>query len=340
MATTPTATPTALSSSASALNASTGVGQQTGTESSLSNWAGPYVTEMLGRGQALASQPYQAYTGPLTAGPSALQSQAFQGLAGLSVPGAVGQAATTAGQAATRMGDLSYSPSNITTGQFTSPGVAQQYMNPYLSMALTPQLEEAQRQSQIQNLQNRTALTKAGAFGGGRGALMESEAQRNLQSNLANITGQGYNTAYQQAQQAFTADQARALQAQQAQEQSRQFGAQYGLQGLQGAAQAAATQGQLGSMQNQIQSQNLQSQLGAGAVQRGVEQEGITADIGQFKEERDFPYKQTQYMQSLLQGLPLAAQSYSYSQPSALSNILSQSGGVMSLYDTLFGEKK
>ena len=31
-------------------------GQQTGTESSLSTWAGPYVTEMLGRGQALATR--------------------------------------------------------------------------------------------------------------------------------------------------------------------------------------------------------------------------------------------------------------------------------------------
>jgi hypothetical protein len=44
--------------------ANTGVGQQTGTESSLSNWAGPYVTDMLGRGQALANQDYQAYGGP------------------------------------------------------------------------------------------------------------------------------------------------------------------------------------------------------------------------------------------------------------------------------------
>ena len=62
-------------------------------------------------------------------------------------------------------------------------------------------------------------------------------------------------------------------------------------------------------------------------------------DIAQFKEERDYPYKQVQYMQSLLQGLPLAAQTYSYSQPSALSNILSQSGGIMDLYDRIFGTK-
>ena len=61
------------------------VGQQAGSESSLSTWAGPYVTDMLGRGAALADQPYYAYEGPLTAGASDLQSQAFQGLAGLTV---------------------------------------------------------------------------------------------------------------------------------------------------------------------------------------------------------------------------------------------------------------
>ena len=58
-------------------------GQPLGMESSLSNWAGPYVTDMLGKGKALAQTPYQAYTGPLTAGSSALQNQAFTGLAGL-----------------------------------------------------------------------------------------------------------------------------------------------------------------------------------------------------------------------------------------------------------------
>jgi hypothetical protein len=61
-------------------------GSITGTAESLSSWAGPYVTEMLGRGQALAEMPYQAYQGPLTAGSSQLQQQAYQGLAGLSLP--------------------------------------------------------------------------------------------------------------------------------------------------------------------------------------------------------------------------------------------------------------
>ena len=37
-------------------------------ESSLSSYIGPYVTEMLGRGAGIASEPYQAYMSPLTAG--------------------------------------------------------------------------------------------------------------------------------------------------------------------------------------------------------------------------------------------------------------------------------
>ena len=162
------------------------VGLQTGTESNLSNWAGPYVTEMLGRGQVLASQDYQGYGGPLTAGQSALQGQAFQGLANLTIPTDQMQA--------------------FTPTQFSAAD-AQRLMNPYLQSALNPQIEEARRQSQIQNLANKTAATRAGAFGGSRGALMESENQRNLLQNLAGITGAGYSRAYDQALTQFNAEQ-------------------------------------------------------------------------------------------------------------------------------------
>jgi len=264
--------------------ADTGVGQQTGTESSLSNWAGPYVTDMLGRGQALANQDYQAYGGPLTAGESDLQSTAFQGIAGLSIP-------------TDKMG--AFTPQQFGAQQ------AKDYMNPYLTAALDPQIAEARRQSEIQNLTNRTAATKAGAFGGGRGALMESENQRNLLQNLSGITGKGYSDAYTQAMNQFNVEQGRGQTAQDAANT-------YGLAAL-------------------------QKQGEAGQAQRDIEQQGISADVKEFETQREFPYKQVQYQQSLLQGLPLAAQTYSYSQPSALSNILSQGGGLMDLYDRIFG---
>jgi hypothetical protein len=56
---------------------------------------------------------------------------------------------------------------------------------------------------------------------------------------------------------------------------------------------------------------NLNAQLTAGGTQQGIEQAGVTADQNAFNAERDNPYKMVQYQQSLLQGLPLAAQSYS-----------------------------
>ena len=250
-----------------------------GTSSSLSPWAGPYVTDMLGRGAAIADMPYQAYMGPLTAGPSALQSQAFQGLGSLSIP--------TADQ------------TTFTPASFTAQGVANQYMSPYLQGALEPQIAEAQRQAEIQRVQNAGRLSKAGAFGGGRQAIMESEGQRNLLRNLADITGRGYQTAFEQARQQFNTEQNLGLQA------AQQAG-QYGLQAL-------------------------GAQLGAGATQRGIEQEGIAADIGQFEEERAYPYRQTQFMQSLLQGLPISTQQYQYAQPTGLESFAGGASGILSL---------
>ena len=74
---------------------------------------------------------------------------------------------------------------------------------------------------------------------------------------------------------------------------------------------------------------------GISAVFENLALVGATGAVGRIVrrllEERDFPYKQTQYQQSLLQGLPLAAQSYSYAKPSQLSELLGGSGGLMGL---------
>jgi hypothetical protein len=285
-------------------NASMGI---SGVESNLSNWAGPYVTNMLGQGQALANMPYQAYMGPLTSGESPLQTGAFTTAGSLTTPTSIGNAATTAGGIATKAADLTYKP---TTSAFDATQ-AQTYMNPYLQSSLTPQLEEARRQSQITQQQNAAKMTQAGAFGGSRQAILDAETQRNLGSNLANITGTGYNTAYDKAMAQFNADQARKA-------QENQFGATYGLQGLQTGLQAAQAQGGLGATEASTGLANLNAQLSAGAQQRGIESEGIAADKAQFEEARANPYKMVQYQQSLLQGLPLAAQSYQGIEPSAL----------------------
>jgi len=260
-------------------------GKQTGSSESLANWAGDYVTNMLGKGQALGDEGYNAYMGPLTAGESDLQGQAFQGLGSLSLP-------------TDTMGVGGYQ-----TDQFTGD-IAQQYMNPYLMASLNPQLEEARRQSEIDRVNNASRMTKAGSFGGSRQAVLDAENQRALQSNLAGITGQGYADAYRQGLDQFNVEQDRGMTAQDKTNL-------YGMEGIRA----------LSDM---------------GATQRGIVSESIAAERQQCEEERDFPYKQVQYMQSLLQGLPIEAQQYSYAQPSKLSNLLGTTGGMMELYETLF----
>jgi hypothetical protein len=262
------------------------VGQMTGSSDALAQYAGPYVTDMLGRGAALADQPYYAYEGPLTAGESALQAQAFQGLAGLAAPDTMG----------------AYAP-----GSFTEEGTAQTYMNPYLQQVLDPQLDELRRQAEISRTQQAGKLTRAGAFGGSRQQLAESELTRNLLDKMAGVTGKTYADAFNRAQDQFNIEQKMGQQAQ-------NLANQYGLEAL-----AAQQRG--------------------GDIQRGIEQEGIFADRLQFEEERDFPYKQVQYMQSLLQGLPLEAQQISYAQPSTASNLMGGAGGILELLELLgFGE--
>jgi len=259
------------------------VGQPLSTQGSLADWASPYVTDILGKGKALANQPYQAYSGPLTAGQSGLQTQAFQGLGALTVPTA-------------QMG-------GFTPTSFTSGTTAQDYMSPFMSAALEPQIAEAQRQAEIQRVQNASRLGKAGAYGGSRQAIMESEGQRNLLRNLADIYGTGMQQAYTQGMGQFNTEQDRARQAQ-------EMTNRYGLEAL--AAQ----------------------QVGGG-LQRDIESQGIAADYAQFREERDFPYKQVQYQQSLLQGLPISKQETTYIEPSDLSTGLGYLDMLAELYKAI-----
>ena len=307
------------------------VGSPLSTTGSLSDWASPYVTRMLGKGEALSNQPYQAYSGPLTAGPSNLQTQAFQGIAGLTVPSNMGgfnpQSFTGAGYAAPTAENTANSDGmaavfagadptaqQAMAGQYegtytpASDNTVQQYMTPYLQGALQPQYDAANRQALIsaQNLQSQYG--KAGAYGGGRQAVAEAELQRGLLDRMAGITGTGYQNAFNQAQSQFNTEQSRDMSAQ--------------------------------NLTNQFGLAALGAQQGAGALERGIEQEGIGADYAQFTEERDNPYKQVQYQQSLLQGLPIETQKMDYIGQSDLAEALGIGGTMAEIYRTIFPAKK
>jgi hypothetical protein len=166
-------------------------------------------------------------------------------------------------------------------------------------------LDELRRQTDLARIEQAGRLSRAGAYGGGRQAVMESELDRTYLDKAAQVTGKGYMDAYTQAAQQFNAEQAR-------QQSAQELANLYGIQAL-------------------------GKQADLGAAQRAIEGEGIAADIKQFEQELAFPLKQVTYMQGLLQGLPLASQDYTYAQPSQLEQSLYGSAGVSQLYNKLFG---
>ena len=273
--------------------------------STLSEYAGPYVTSMLGKAEALSEQPYSVYQGPMTAGESGLQSKVFQGLGNLSFPSQLGQTfSSTGAYQPPSMTPGAYMPGAIGTGAGATPtgtppvgqtqptGIAAQYMNPYLQSVLNPQLEELRRQSQI-NLQPGLAkMTQAGGYGGGRQAIMESEANRNLLQEQNKTIGTGYANAYDKAMGQFNTE-----------------------------------QGQARTLADMLS--------GAGAQQRGIEQEGITADYNEFLAQRDYPQKMLQFQQSMLQGLPISTVSNQAAQQSGIGQLSSTVGGLGNILESL-----
>lgn len=265
-----------------------GVPLDTSKTSTLSPWAGDYVTNFLGQGAALANAPQQIYGGPLTAGASNLQQQGFAGISDVAAGG--------------------FQPTTFTSGTFGT-AEANKYMNPYLTSALQPQIDEARRQSQITQQQNAAKMTQAGAFGGSRGAIMDAETQRALGANLANITGTGYNTAYDKAMAQFNAEQGRGLDTQKATEESRRYSADYGLK-------------------------SLSDLMSAGQTQRDIEQQGITADKTQFEQQQAYPFNMVEFQRKLVEGLPIGASTTAVNQD-AISKMQSDVAGLASLYKTL-----
>jgi len=280
--------------------------------STLSEYAGPYVTDMLGKAQAISNTPYQTYQGPMTAGESSLQNKMFQGLGGLNFPSQLGQSfssssayqppgmapntfanqpiGTGAGAAqGTGTGTGTGTLGTGGNGTNATTGIAQQYMNPYLQSVLQPQLEELRRQSQINAQPGLAKMTQAGGYGGGRQAIMESENNRNLLQAQNQAIGTGYSNAYDKAMQQFNTEQG--------------------------------------------QAKTLADLMGtAGAQQRGIEQEGITADYNEFLAQRDYPQKQVQFLQSMLQGLPISTVS---NVPQSQTGAQQAVGGMTSVYQML-----
>jgi hypothetical protein len=245
------------------------------------------------------------------------------------------------------------------------PNAVQGYMNPYLQASLNPQLAEIQRQYDITGQQEQSAAAKQGAFGGSREALMAAENQRNANLAKNQVIGQGYNQAFQNAQQqmqaanqAALAGNAQAMQGYgmglqgigQAGSQALQGygmglqgagqagqlgmqGAQVGLQGVGAqqagygqAGQAAANLANIGGQQLQAQQGILGLQNQVGAQQQAAQQDIINQQIQNYAVAQQYPQQQLAFMNAMLRGLPMQAGSTQMYQ--AQPSAISQAAGL------------
>lgn len=243
------------------------------TTTTLPAYSEPYITDMLGRGQALGNAPYQAYQGQRVAGLNDMQTGSNNSLYGLNAGATIEHGQNLLGAAG------AYQPGQQQFGL----AAAQQYMNPYQQGVTDIAKQEAVRQSDIQQNSNDARAAQSGAFGGSRQGVMDAEAQRNLQQNLSNIQVQGANTAYNNAQQQFNADANR-----------NQQDAQYGNSASLSAGTALSHQG----------TSDYGLQQTAGMQQQQNDQNKLDIGYQNFTQQQQHPYDQLNFMHNLVSGFP------------------------------------
>jgi hypothetical protein len=312
--------------------------------SNIPEYARPYVESMLGATQQqifdtkagtdaegnpttelTGVKPYVPYSedpSKYVAGFSPLQQQAQSGVANMQMPGQfeAGSQAAAMGTGQALGAGANYA------AQATNPYAVQQYMNPYLQSSLQPQLQEIQRQYDITGTQQQGAATAKGAFGGSREAIMAAENARNKNMAMNQAIGQGYNNAFQSAQQA------------------QQYGANLGLQGAQAGIQGAGQLANIGGQGLQAQQgiYGLQSQMGA--QQQGQQQNIINQAIQNYATAQQYPQQQLAFMNAQIRGLPLQTMTTQGYQ--AAPSTVSQMAGLgttgiagLGLYNAMSGAK-
>ena len=213
--------------------------------------------ELFQAGKQLAGQPFVPYTGPRVAGFNPDQLRQFQATRGLFETGMEFDPLTglqsLAQQEAPQIGQV---------GSLLGADIGA-YQSPYQQQVIDQSMADIQRQADIARGQAQSRAIGAGAFGGSRSALLESESQRPFIEQMARTSAGLRESGFQQAQRAAESDIARqqqmAMFAPELELRARQQ--QAGLLGGVGAEQMSrlGQLGQIGAQQQQLQQMGLQA---------------------------------------------------------------------------------
>jgi hypothetical protein len=288
------------------------------SQTSIPDYAKPYVEDLLGKSAALTDleyNPYMQYMGDRQAQFSPLQQQSYENAALMQTAPQLKDATALAGMAGLGALNTSFTYNPYQAKSFTSPGQAQQYMSPYMQNVVDVQSQQAKRQADIAAQTQQAQAARSGAFGGGRDAIMRSQGNADLQRTLAGIQATGSQNAFQQGMQQFNAEQGANQAAANLNAQQGQFGAGLGIQGLQTALTGANTLGTLGNTQytQNMGATQLQNQFGA--QQQQQVQNILNNQYQDYLNAQNYPYKQLGFMSDMLRGLPLTQQSSTIYQP-------------------------
>ena len=238
------------------------------TANEIPNYLTDASQDLIARGQALTSRPYEAYTGSRVAEFSPDMQTAFGRMRNQQIAPQIGEATGLASLAGQRAMDY---------GQFQQ-GV-QQYMNPYMQNVVDIERRKAQEASDQRSAALSGQAARQNAFGGSGAALQQRALTRDTAQQLSDIQAQGLDRAYQSAV------------------------GQYN-QGIAGGLQAAGALGGLGQQQFG-QEMDVTKGLGAsGDVQRQREQALLDVGYGDYLTAQKYPYEQLAFQQGLVSGVP------------------------------------
>jgi len=284
-----------------------GPSETTTYTTNLPEYAEPYYGRMVTRAEALSQEGYQPYTSERIAGFTPEQQQVFGETLGMQRPGELGQASAFTGA-----GTLGALQANQFTPEQFGAAQMQQYMSPFqqgvTDIARRQAAEDARRIQQQANL----GAARQGTYGGARQLLAQTEREKGLLQTLGDIQMKGSQAAFENAQQQFERDQARRLGA-----------AEFGLRGIQTGLQGAGQLAQIGKDVQATDISRLQAQQAVANAEQQMEQRRLDQAYQDFLAQREFPYRQLEFYNAMLRGLPVQANTQS-SQYQAQPNIAQQ----------------
>lgn len=246
---------------------------------SLPDYLAPYAGRVLNRAESIANEGYIPYSGARVADFTQDQQTAFNNYRNMNAMSPMQtQGGGIVGAAAEKL---------MGGGGMWDQAAAQRYMSPYQQSVIDIGKREAQRQYDMQVPVMDAAAVRGGAFGGDRHAIVQAEAYRNLMQQMNDMQTQGMNTAYNNAQGQFNADQNRQM---------------TGAASAVGAGNTLANIGQQG-FQNQLAVN--QGIMGIGNQQQALNQTGLNVGYQNFVDQRDDPLKKLGIMQQGYNGMPM-----------------------------------